>query len=306
VKIGLTVAGARPADDYASIIRFAVEAEKDGFETLSFNSGLAGEPLATIAVAGRETSRIELQTGIAVTYTRHPFLMAQSALTANAASNGRLVLGLGPSHRPNIERLGLSYERAGVHTREYVSVVKALLTEGKAELHGEFFDLETTLQVGWGTPCPVLVAALAPHMLHTAGAIADGTVLWMVGPKTLREHIRPRIDLAAKEAGRPLPRVTAGLPVAVCDDVADARARAARAFANYGNLPNYRRVLDIEGGEVDDLAILGNEAEVTRRVRELADAGVDDFHASIFVATDNAEASVARTRELLKSLVGVV
>jgi alkanesulfonate monooxygenase SsuD/methylene tetrahydromethanopterin reductase-like flavin-dependent oxidoreductase (luciferase family) len=74
----------------------------------------------------------------------------------------------------------------------------------------------------------------------------------------------------------------------------------------YGNLPNYRRVLDIEGGEVDDLAIIGNEAEVTRRLRELADAGADDFHASIFVATDDAEKSVARTRELLKSLVGAV
>jgi F420-dependent oxidoreductase-like protein len=306
MKIGLTMGGARPAEDYGSIIRQAIEAERDGFQTLSFNSGLAGEPLATIAVVGRETSRIELQTGIAVTYTRHPFLMAQSALTANAASSGRLVLGLGPSHRPVIERLGFSYERAGVHTREYVSVVKALLTEGKAELRGEFFDLETTLQVAWGKPCPVLVAALAPHMLRTAGEVADGTVTWMVGPRTLKEHIRPRLDLAAKEAGRPRPRVSVGLPVAVCDDVADGRQRAARAFANYGNLPNYRRVLDIEGGEVDDLAIIGNEAEVTRRVRELADAGADDFHASIFVAGDNAEASVARTRELIKSLVGAV
>ena len=104
-------------------------------------------------MVGRETSRIELQTGIAVTYTRHPFLMAQSALTANAASNGRLVLGLGPSHRPVIERLGFSYERAGVHTREYVSVVKALLTEGKAELHGEFFDLEIDA-AGWPGASP--------------------------------------------------------------------------------------------------------------------------------------------------------
>src|SRR3954447_26152334 len=99
------MAGARPADDYGSIIRTAVEAERDGFESLSFNSGLSGEPLATIAVVGRETSRIALQTGIAVTYTRHPFVMAQSALTANAACNGRLVLGLGPAHRPVIGAL---------------------------------------------------------------------------------------------------------------------------------------------------------------------------------------------------------
>src|SRR5688572_10597619 len=133
MRIGLTMAGPRPADDYGSVIRQAVEAENDGFETLSFNSGLSGEPLATIAIVGRETERIVLQTGIAVTYTRHPFLMAQSALTANAASNGRLVLGIGPSHRPNIERLGFSYERAGVHTREYATILKALLTTGKAQ-----------------------------------------------------------------------------------------------------------------------------------------------------------------------------
>jgi F420-dependent oxidoreductase-like protein len=306
MKIGLTMAGARPADDYGSIMRQVVEAERDGFESVSFNSGLSGDPLVTIAVAGRETSRIEFQTGIAVTYTRHPFVMAQAALTANAACNGRLVLGLGPSHRPNIERLGFSYERAGVHTREYVAVVKALLTEGKAELRGEFFNLESELRPAWGRACPVLVAALAPHMLRTAGEVADGTATWMVGPRTLREHVRLRMDLAAREAGRPRPRVSAGLPVAVCDDVAAGRERAAKAFAMYGTLPNYRRVLDIEGGEVDDLAIIGNESEVTRRIRELADAGADDFHASIFVASDNAEASVARTRELLKSLVGAV
>jgi 5,10-methylenetetrahydromethanopterin reductase len=306
MRIGLTMGAARPADDYNSLIRQVVEAEKDGFETLSFNSGLAGEPLVTIAVAGRETSRIELQTGIAVTYTRHPLLMAQAALTANAACNGRLVLGVGPSHRPTIERLGLSYEHAGVHAREYVTIVKALLTESKVEFHGDFYDVETALQLSWGRPCPVLVAALAPHMLRTAGEVADGTVTWMVGPKTLREHIRPRIDAAAAAAGRPEPRVSAGLPVAVCDDVAAGRERAARAFQTYGGLPNYRRVLDIEGGEVDDLAIVGTEGEVERRIREIADAGADDFHASIFVASDNAEASVQRTRELLKGLVGKV
>jgi F420-dependent oxidoreductase-like protein len=306
MRLGLTMSAARPADDYGSIIRQVVEAEKDGFETVSFNSWLGGEPLAAISVVGRETSRIVLQTGIAVTYTRHPLLMAQSALTANAASNGRLVLGVGPSHRPAIEPLGFSYDRAGVHTREYVTIVKALLTEGRAKFEGDFFKVDTTLEVGWGKPCPVLVGALAPHMLHTAGAIADGTVTWMVGPKTLREHIRPRMELAAREAGRPRPHVTASLPVAVVDDVAQARERAARAFSVYGTLPNYRRVLDIEGGEVEDLAIIGNEAEVTRRLRELADAGADDFHASIFAGSDNGAATIVRTRELLKSLVGAV
>jgi hypothetical protein len=96
-------------------------------------------------------------------------------------------------------------------------------------------------------PFPILVAALAPRMLQLAGELADGTVTWMVGRKTFAGHIVPRIRAAAAAAGRPAPRLALGVPDAVCDDERAGREQADRTFAHYGRLPNYRRMLDLEG-----------------------------------------------------------
>lgn len=304
MRIGISIAAGGPIASFDDALRRVIQAEKDGFESVWFNSGAAGEPLTVIAVAGRETSRIEFMTAVAVTYTRHPVLMAQQALTANAATGGRLVLGLGPSHRPGIERLGLDYGRAGVHTREYVTVVRSLMTEGRVDFRGEFFRVEATQQLSWGSPCPIVISALAPYMLKAAGEIADGTVTWMVGPKTLRSHIVPRLRAAAAAAGRPEPRVCVGLPVCVCDDQRAARQRASELFQMYASMPNYKRVLDIEGTDAGGVAVCGTETEVEAQLRELAAAGATEFNGNPFAFGDNPAASFARTRELLASLVG--
>jgi len=132
-------------------------------------------------------------------------------------------------------------------------------------------------------------------------------VTWMTGRKTLESHIVPSITAAAREAGRPAPRIVAGLPVCVTDDPTAAREAAARIFVVYGGLPNYKRVLDREGAAGPaDVAIVGDEQAVEREVRALAAVGVTDFLAPIFPAGENAGASMQRSRELLRSLVGKV
>ena len=104
--------------------------------------------------------------------------------------------------------------------------------------------------------------------------------------------------------GRPAPRVSVGLPVAVTDDESAGRAQAAALFERYGTLVNYRRILDVEDVEgPSEVAVVGSEAEVARQIRAFADAGATEFIANIFPVGDDAEASVARTRALLKSLV---
>jgi len=129
----------------------------------------------------------------------------------------------------------------------------------------------------------------------------------MVGPKTLESHIVPRITRAAEAAGRPRPRIVVGLPVAVVDDVAAAREKAARSFQVYGALPNYRRMLDMEGASGPaDVAIVGDEASVERQLRGLASAGATDYIAGMFPVGDDPKASLARTQALLASLVGRV
>jgi alkanesulfonate monooxygenase SsuD/methylene tetrahydromethanopterin reductase-like flavin-dependent oxidoreductase (luciferase family) len=148
----------------------------------------------------------------------------------------------------------------------------------------------------------VLLGALAPRMLRVAGEIADGTVTWMANRDALESHVVPRIRAAAEAAGRPPPRVVAGLPVAVHDDVAEARAAAAQQYGFYGNLPNYARIL---GGieRSADACIVGNEDSVAEQLRALVAAGATDVWAATFAVGHDRKASRARTRALLEQLV---
>src|SRR5262249_56986667 len=83
---------------------------------------------------------------------------------------------------------------------------------------------------------PVLVAALGAQMLRLAGQQAEGTILWMTGPATVRDHVVPAITKAAADEGRPAPRVVCILPVCVTSDPDGAREQAARIFSIYGDL----------------------------------------------------------------------
>jgi F420-dependent oxidoreductase-like protein len=210
------------------------------------------------------------------------------------------VLGIGLSHQIVIETMfGLSFERPAAHMREYLSVLLPLLREGGVAFTGEQYQVQAPLERNVEGSPPVLIAAMAPVMLRLAGELADGTVLWMTGTRTIGDHVVPRITRAASDAGRPAPRVLASLPIAVTDDVDAAPAAAGEAFSHYGTLPSYRAMLDKEGAAGPaDVAIVGDEAAVTAGLRSLADAGVTDFGAVCF----GDAATVRRTTDVLRGL----
>ena len=302
MKLGIFFGGRTSGDAQ----REAVRAEAEGFDGIWYGQVFGPDVLTCIALAGQQTSRIEFGTSIVPTYTRHPHVMAQQALTVQEATNGRFNLGIGLSHKPVVEGMwGLSYDRPAAHMREYLTILKSLVDTGAANFSGENFRVQLSVSVPVPKPLPILIAALAPVMLKMAGTMADGTVTWMVGAKTLESHVVPRIRVAAQEAGRPQPRVVCALPVAVWDDEDEAREKAARSFAVYGTLPNYQRMLNIEGAAGPaEVAVVGSEAQVERRIRDLAAAGATDFLAGEFPVGDDPRASLKRTRELLMSLVG--
>ena len=289
-------------------IQAVVDDEKDGFEMAWFSQIMGGDSLTMIALAGQRTSRIAFGTAVIPTYPRHPFTLAQQALTVQAATNGRLTLGIGPSHAIVIENMwGLSYDKPGRHVREYLSVLLPLLNERKVAFNGETYRVNGAIGTKVDKAPSVIISALAPMMLKIAGSMTDGTVLWMTGPKTIETHVVPGITAAAKEAGRQAPRVVASFPICVTEDVDGARATCAKFFAIYGQLPNYRRMLDREGAAGPaDVAIVGDEAQVEQQIRAVASAGATDFLASAFPAGPDMGASIARTRALLKGLVGKV
>jgi len=234
---------------------------------------------------------------------RHPMALAQQALTASAATNGRFTLGIGLSHKVVIENmLGLDYSKPVRHMREYLSVLTPLLSGDQVMYRGEEYRVTARVAVPDAPKPPVIVAALGPQMLRLAGKMADGTATWMGGPRYLRETAIPAIRAAAAEAGRPAPRIVSGFPIAVTSRVDDAKEAAAKVFANYGALPSYRAVLDVEGAPGPaDIAIIGSEVEVEAQVRQLAADGVTDFNASVFPVAGDAAAS-ERTYELLAGL----
>ncbi|MBX3028400.1 TIGR03564 family F420-dependent LLM class oxidoreductase [bacterium] len=288
------------------LIAQAERAERDGFASAWFANIFGVDAITAAALCGRATTRLELGTAVVPTYPRHPVAMAQQALTAQAACTGRFALGIGLSHQVVIEMMfGLSYARSYSHMREYLAVLAPLIRQGTVSHAGSEYRVNANLAVPGATPCPILIAALAPKMLALAGSVADGTITWMTGPKTLRDHTIPRLRDAAAAAGRAAPRVVVGLPVAVTDDAAAAREAAGRIFQVYGGLPSYRAMLDREGAEGPaDVAMVGDESAVGEQIERLRGIGVTDFLAAPFPAGGDAAASLERTRALLVRCLG--
>ena len=306
VFVGASVADLMTLDGLLARIK---QAEEDGFDSfwIPHISARGYDALTALALAGMQTSRIELGVGVVPTYPRHPAALAQQALTTATAANGRFILGIGPSHRPGMEEgFGIPYDRPALHTREYLSVMRPLLEQGFVQFNGEFFNVNLELASLERPACPILVSALAPQMLRLAGQVADGTVTWMAGPRAIGQHITPRIRRAAENSGRGEPRVCVGLPTAATDDENAGRRKAAESYQRYGELVNYRRVLDIEGVESPaEVAVIGNEASLQRQLETFAEGGATDFVANIFDIPGEPD-SAQRAYSTLKSLVGKI
>lgn len=279
------------------------KAEADGFPSAWVANISSHDALMLLALAGRQTKKIELGTAVVPTFPRHPVALAQQALTAQAASGNRIALGIGLSHRVTIEdRLGLEFVKPILHMREYVSVLNGVLTGRPTEFRGKQYRVQTQLTVPGAAPPPILIAALGPQMLKLAGTLANGTITWMGGKKYLAGTAVPRIMQAARAANRPAPRIVAGLPIVVTNKPDAARATASKNYAVYGTLPSYRAILDIEGAsDPAQVAIIGDEAHVEKQLSDLANAGVTDFNASLFEVGDDPGAR-ARTYQFLTNL----
>jgi 5,10-methylenetetrahydromethanopterin reductase len=279
VRIGVGV----EAKSIAGAIEGVRRAADAGFDSAWFSNTFGLDAITTSAVVTSQVPGIAVGTAVVPTFPRHPFAMAQQAATAHDASGGRFILGIGLSHQVVIESMwGMSFDKPVRHMREYLSVLMPLLRDGKVDFKGEVYSVQATLDRPSGSP-PVLVAALGPTMLRLTGEFADGTLTWMVGVRTLAEHVVPTLTAATAAAGRPEPHVVAGVPVCVTDDRDAARERAASTFSVYGRLPSYRAMLDREGAAgPEDLAVVGDEKAVTEAVRAYADAGVTDLNAVVF------------------------
>ncbi|MFM7686489.1 MAG: TIGR03564 family F420-dependent LLM class oxidoreductase [Actinomycetota bacterium] len=301
MRIG-TMSSAINGGTIDDIVNEARAAKEWGLHTFWSSQIFGHDALTALSIVGREVPGIELGTAVIPTYPRHPWVMAQQALSTQAVINSRggapLVLGIGLSHQIVVESMwGLSYAKPVRHLREYLSVLMPLLEGQPVSFQGEEYRVQGGLAANGSSRPTVVIAALGPQMLRLTGSMADGTSTWCVGPKTLEDLTIPTLRQAAADAGRPEPRVVCALPIAVTDDVDRARKVAAQVFAVYDTLPSYKTMMDREGVDgPGGIAIVGTEAEVRDQVRHLQSIGVTDFNAGIFTSDPG---EVARTRSVL-------
>jgi len=304
MRIGVMLGADGGTGGIDDIVAAARRIEAAGFDNLWMANIFSFDAVSALSVVGREVPRIGLGTAVTPTYPRHPAALAQQALTAAAATGNRFTLGIGLSHKIVIENmLGLSYDKPAKHMREYLDVLMPLLRgEGVANYQGEQYRVAgLQLNVPGAAAVPTVVAALGPVMLRVAGELADGTSTWMVGARTMENHIVKRLAAAAAAAGRPAPRVIGGVPVILTNRPDQARERIAQGLAVYGQLPSYRAMLDREGlAGPADLAIAGDENALRGEIDRYRNAGVTDFNAAIMDVEDGA---YGRTLEFLAGMV---
>ena len=276
-------------------IALAQELRARGFTKMWSSQILGPDTLTVLAVVGREVRDVDFGTAVVPIQPRHPAMLAAQARTVQEAIGGRLSLGVGLSHQVMVEGVwGISFERPASYMEEYLHALAPMIRGEAVTSKGERVSVVAASAVGpreVRTP-DLLVAALGPKMLEMAGALTDGTLLWMTGVKTVASHVAPTINGAAAAAGRTAPRIVASLPVAVTDDVEGTKEMVNKVLRIYGTLPSYRAMLDREGAALPaDVGLIGSREQVLDGLHALSEAGATEFSAAVTALEQDRDAT---------------
>jgi F420-dependent oxidoreductase-like protein len=277
-----------PTDALSFVIERANEAEAAGVDDIWLNQGLDLDGITVAALVAREVPRVIVGIAAVPMYPRHPVTLASQAKAAQLAAGGRFVLGVGLGHQSQVEGVfGVPFDRPIRHLRDYLRAVRALLDTGTAAVRGatvtaDLSNVPAAALRGGVTPrVPLLVAAMGPQALRAAGELADGTLPYLAGPRTLDSLIVPAVTSAAAAAGRPAPRIAAGVPASVTVDPEGARAHAFVYLGGNARNPSYQAALRREGiSHPAELALIGDEEAVAAGLRRYLDAGATDVRVS--------------------------
>ncbi|OBK44038.1 LLM class F420-dependent oxidoreductase [Mycobacterium kubicae] len=252
------------------------------------------DAIALAALVGAAVPGLGVGTAVVPINPRHPLIVASLAQTAQAASHGNFSLGLGlGAHEPERRGFGTSWPNTITRLREHLTVLRSIFDTGAVDFSGN----EISAQPGWpvrvagGTPVPVYVGAMGPKALQVTGELADGTLPYLAGPRTIAEFIEPAIAKSATCAGRSKPRIIAQVPTLVSDDIDAARNFAREQLSFYETIPSYQKVIAREGvASAADLAAVGSAESVRRQLQSYLDAGATDVVLSALAWTDVAVA----------------
>jgi probable F420-dependent oxidoreductase len=274
-RLGIAFSGGASPAEIVDCVKLA---EALGYESAWVAEGHGGDQFAVLAACARETSRIALGTAITSVFVRTAPTIAMAAATVDDLSNGRFILGIGSSHKVQVEaEHGVAYTKPLTRTRETVAIVRALVRDGRVEYRGETiridaFDL-------WFAPrrreIPIYLSSVFEKMTALCGEIADGVILTRSTLKTAPQ-VRQWLDAGAVRAGRDASRiaVTSLLPTVVAESRREAFAALRPGLAFYaGFFPRYNRLM-AEHGFAEEAAAIA--AAWSRGDREGAERAVSD------------------------------
>jgi alkanesulfonate monooxygenase SsuD/methylene tetrahydromethanopterin reductase-like flavin-dependent oxidoreductase (luciferase family) len=322
--IGTFISAGRSLEQAIERVRLA---ESLGYDS-TYVTHIAGrDSLTVLAAYAAATERIRLGTGVLPIYSRTPAATAQTAATIDELSGGRMVLGVGVSHRLTVEAwYGQSIDRPVTEMREYVGAIRAMF-RGEEPPEGEKWPTRFRFMGYEVRPeLPIYIAALSPNMLRLAGEIGDGVLLWLCDPPYVRDVVIPEVTKGRERAGKTLDGfdVVPAVPAAVTADRAATLERLRGDLVTYLSLPFYRSMLERSGfgGEIagfdegiaagdvdrakaamseamlDSLGGFGGAAEVRGAVQRYLDAGATSPGVSP-VPTADFDATLAAGAELI-------
>jgi alkanesulfonate monooxygenase SsuD/methylene tetrahydromethanopterin reductase-like flavin-dependent oxidoreductase (luciferase family) len=217
-------------------IELAQEIERRGFSGV-YAPSIAGDGLSLCLAIALRTKEIRVGTSIAPIYLRHPFEYASSASFIHEVSGGRFVFGIGVSHGPVHNMLGISVGKPLQDVRRFVERMRSAQRAGELP--------------------PIVLATLRKGMVRLAGAIADGMV-WANGA---RSHMKRSLSYLPKEKRESASFFVGNMiPTCISDDKAAAAELMRRTLVGYGMLPNYQNYW-IEAGYGEEIAAIREAAE---------------------------------------------
>jgi probable F420-dependent oxidoreductase len=311
----------------AGQVDVAARAEALGYDTVWAAEAGTNDAFGLLTACAVATSRVRLATGVLPIFTRTPALMAQSAATLQDVSGGRFALGLGVSSETIVTRWnGVPYDRPLDRMREYVSVVRSLLSGEKVTRPSALYPVDgyRLLMHVPSPPPPVLVGALNPAMLRLAGALSDGALLNWIGAPS----VPAALARVADGAGGAPRHNAVFVRVCVTSDIDAARAWARREVMGYVIVPAYRRAFATQGWSaacdtamalwdagdrkaaaaslpdelVDSLCLAGPAEDVRARFAAFRDAGADEPVAFLFSGQREVPAIVAELEATMAAL----
>lgn len=286
----------------AEIVECVKLAEELGYESAWVAEGHGGDQFAILAACAAATSRIRLGTAISSVYVRSAPTIAMAAASLDDLSGGRFILGLGSSHKVQVEsEHGIAYAKPLTRLRETVEIVRALLREGRVAYSGETVRIEefSLWFAPSGREVPIFVSAVFPKMTALAGEIADGVILTRSTLATAAATRRHLAEGAARAGRDPAKIAVASLfPAAIAETGGAALAALRPGLAFYaGFFPRYNRLMAEHGFGDEAAAIAEAWSRGDRAAAERATSDSMIAATSVAGTPESARARLAALRQ---------